>query len=170
MMLARLFARAAVIAVVACAATGHDVRAQQQPSTAAIAMAKELIELKGATNAFDPLVTGVIEYHKSILLQANPTLTKDLNEVSGKLRAELAPRRAEIQAEIAKSYASHFTEQELKDALVFYKTPLGQKLISAEPKVLDDTTKRMDVWAAKFSEEVLGRLRTEMRSRGHTLL
>ena len=42
---------------------------------------------------------------------------------------ELLPRRAEIHTEIARGYASQFTEQELKDVLAFYKTPLGKKLI-----------------------------------------
>ena len=97
----------------------------QQPSPTAIATAKELITVKGATALWEPLVPGVIEQAKSVFIQANPTLIKELNEVAVKLRAEYAPRSAEVVNDVAKLYASRFTEQELKDTLAFYKSPLG---------------------------------------------
>ena len=51
-----------------------------------------------------------------MLLQTNPMLGKDLNEVAAKLRTELAPRtRPSYWTEMAKLYAAAFTEQELKD-------------------------------------------------------
>jgi uncharacterized protein len=149
----------------------QDVRAQTagQPSAAAVALAREIVEAKGALTMFDSVIVGVIEYHKNVLLQSNPTLQKDLNEVGVRLSAEFAPRRTGIHAEIARAYASRFTEQELKDILAFYKTPLGKKLIVEEPKGVDEATKRVDAWANKFSEEVLARVRAEMKKRGHNL-
>ena len=41
--------------------------------------------------------------------------------------------------EAAKLYAARFTEQELKDMVAFYKSPLGKKMIAQEPQVLDET-------------------------------
>ena len=35
---------------------------------------------------------------------------------------------------MAAVYANEFSEQELKDLVAFYKSPLGQKLLLAEPK------------------------------------
>ena len=46
-----------------------------------------------------------------------------------------------MQQELTRIYAAHFTEQELKDALAFFKTPLGKKLISEEPKALEASMK-----------------------------
>ena len=74
-----------------------------------------------------------------------------------------------MHTEIARAYASRFTEQELKEILAFYKTPLGKKLIVEEPKGVDDATKRVDEWANKFAEEVLARIRAEMKKKGHNL-
>ena len=65
----------------------------QQPSAASIALAKELLEVKGATTMFDPVVPGVIETAKNTFLTTNPGLSKDLNEVSAQLRKELGGRR-----------------------------------------------------------------------------
>ena len=63
----------------------------QQPSAAAISMAKELIALKGAATMYDPVVRGVVEQAKNVLLRTNPMLSKELNEVTAKLHAEYAP-------------------------------------------------------------------------------
>jgi len=166
----RQHVRVVCAAAVLSLAFAGGVGAQSKPSPAALLMAKELIEVKGASKAYDPLVTGIIEYHKNFFMQNNPNLARDLNQVAQKLAADLAPRKAEMQQELARIYAEHFTEQELKDALAFYKTPLGQKLISEEPKVLDDSLKAADAWSAKFAEEVVTKFRAEMKARGQNLL
>ncbi len=62
----------------------------QQPSAAAVSMAKELIALKGATGMYDPVLRGVVEQAKIVLLRTNPMLSKELTEVTAKLHAEYA--------------------------------------------------------------------------------
>ena len=143
--------------------------AQQQPSATAIATAKDMITSKGATALWEPIVPGVIEQAKSVFVQANPTLLKDLNEVALKLRAEYAPRSAEVVNDVAKLYASRFTEQELKDTLAFYKSPLGKKLLAEEPSILDQSMRNAQGWADRLSQEVMGKIRTEMKRRGHEI-
>jgi hypothetical protein len=154
---------AAVVIVCAGAASA------QQPSAGAVAMAKEIISLKGATGLWDPIVPGVVEQAKNAFLQMNPQLSKDLTEVSMRLRSELAPRLAQLTEEIARLYAGRFTEQELKDVLAFYKTPVGRKMIVEEPKVLEASMTHAQNWANKLSEEVLTKFRVEMKKKGHDL-
>src|SRR5262245_7664249 len=141
----------------------------QQPSATALATAKEVITAKGATAIFDPVVIGVIEQAKSVLLRTNPMLSKDLNEVAIKLRADYAPRSVEILNDTARIYATKFTEQELKDVLAFYKSPIGQKLLAEEPRILDEGMRNAQTWANKLSEEVIGKIRVEMKKRGHEI-
>ena len=76
---------------------------------------------------------------------------------------------AEIVNDVAKLYASRFTEQELKDILAFYKSPLGRKLIVEEPAILDQSMKNAQVWAENLSQEVIAKMRTEMKKRGHDI-
>jgi uncharacterized protein len=169
-----VIAAAASVALVAAAAAQQKPAQQQQqqraPSPAALLMAQEIIAMKGATTTFDPLVVGVIEYHRNLLIQTNPNLTRPLQEVAAKLVQELQPRRIELQQDLARAYASHFTEQELRDALAFYKTPLGKKLVSEEPKAMEAAMKRADEWSRNFAEEVVQKMRSEMQKRGHNLI
>src|SRR4051812_46021342 len=91
----------------------------QQPTPAAVSMAKEILEAKGSMAVFEPIVIGVIEQTKNVFLQQSPNLQKDLNETAAALRAQYLPRTAELKEEVAKIYATQFTEAELKEALTF---------------------------------------------------
>jgi uncharacterized protein len=162
-------ARPAVIAVT-LVAFGPAAHAQsQQPSAASLQVAKQLITVTHATTVFDPLIAGVVEQAKLLFLQQNPGLGKDLNEVAGKIRKELQPRFSQITNEVALLYAKNFTEQELKEILVFYKSPAGQKLLQKQPKVIDSSMQFAQNWANKLSDEVIEKMRDDMKKKGHNL-
>jgi hypothetical protein len=160
--------RLAPVVVIAWQMFG-GVALAQQPTAAAVATAKELVELKGGGQMFDPVVAGVVEQTKGALLQTNPQLSKDLNEVSAQLRTEFGPKRDELVTEAAKRYAQRFSDQELKDLVAFFKTPLGKKMLTLEPQVLDDTFNFVQQWAPRLGEDVMTRFRAEMKKKGHTI-
>jgi uncharacterized protein len=166
----RHFVRIASAAIFASTLVAGTASAQgRAPSAASIAAAKEIMDLKDGLRLFETIVAGVIEQHKNLLLQSNPMLSRDLTEVADKLRVELAPRRAELDRDIIRVYAQAFTEQELKDVLAFYKSPVGKKLIEQEPRILDNSMARASEWADKLAQEVLERMRAEMKKKGHDL-
>ena len=140
-----------------------------QPSAAALATAKELVGITGATALFSPLVAGVVEQSKLLFLQQNPMLQKDLNEIAAQMRTELQPRFVEITNEVAHEYASHFTEQELKDILAFYQSPAGKKMLLEQPKVVNNSMQFAQDWANKLSTEVTAKMRDELKKRGHPM-
>jgi len=159
----RLAAVAAALVMVSPAA--HS----QQPSAAAIATAKELIAATNSTAVFTPLIAGVVEQAKLLYLQQNPALAQDLNEISAQLRTELAPRFSELSDEMARLYASRFTNDELKAILVFYQSPVGKKLLDQQPNVVESSMKFAQDWANKLSDQVIARMRAELKKRGHAM-
>ena len=159
-------ARATLLGLALVAAAAAQA---QQPSPAALASARELMELKGVKSLVEPVVSGVIQQTTGTILQTNPGLTKDLQEVSTQLRNEYQPRVGEMTNEIVQLYAQRFSEQELKDAIAFYKSPAGKKMLAEEPRILDATYARLQQWAMQFQGEVMNRVRAEMKKRGHNL-
>ena len=157
---------AASLAVGLVFAGGALAQQPAQPTPAAIASAKELLTLKHATAMYANAVPGMVERTKTTLLQSNLNYQKDLNEVAVIVAKELAGREKEIGDGMAKIYASQFTEQELKDLVTFYKSPLGQKLLAQEPKAIEQSMGYMNQWAQQFAEIVNGEFRSEMRKRG----
>ena len=70
---------------------------------------------------------------------------------------------------VAKLYALRFKDQELKDALAFYRSPLGRKLLTEEPLIIDDSMRKAQSWADRLAQEVIGKMRAEMKKRGHEI-
>lgn len=138
----------------------------KQGSPAAIAAAKEILTLKNASAMYASAVPNLVEQTKNVLLQNNLNYQKDLNEVAVIVAQKLAGREKEIGDGMANIYTNEFSEQELKDLLTFYKSPLGQKLLAAEPRAIQFSMSYMNGWAQNFSEVVNGEFRTEMRKRG----
>jgi uncharacterized protein len=173
-MIARRPARQFLAALVAFALLGVAKPAfaqapTQAPSPTALLLAKQIIELKGVDKVFTPLVRGVVEKVKEQFMQTNFIWAKDLNEVAASLEQQYAPRVSELVDASARIYASHFTEAELKQILAFYQSPLGRKVIAEEPKALDESMADAGTWGDKFSEEVIDKMRQEMKKRGHDI-
>jgi hypothetical protein len=159
-------AAAGIAAFLLSALPTAPARAQ---SANAVAISNEILDARGSMKIFEALVPGVVEQSKNSLLQMNPNLFKDLTAVSEDLRKEFTPRLAQLRTEMARIYASRFTEQELKDTLTFYKSPLGKKLLTEEAIFVDRSMSSAQDWAIKLNEEVLARFRAEMRKKGHAL-
>jgi uncharacterized protein len=135
-------------------------------SPAAIAAAKEILDMKKASAMYAQAVPSVVEQTKTNLMQSNLNYQKDLNEVAVIVAQSLAGREKEIGDGMAKVYADAFTEQELKDLVVFYKSPLGQKLLTAEPEAIQASINFMRQWGQTFSQTVAAQFRAEMHKRG----
>jgi uncharacterized protein len=140
-----------------------------QPSPTAILIAKQIIEIKGVKTLFEPMVKGVVERVKSQFMQTNFMWAKDLNEVAAQLEREYAPRTSELVDASARIYASHFTEAELKQLLAFYQSPVGRKMVVEEPKALDESMANAGNWGNTLSEQIIAKMRDEMKKRGHDL-
>jgi len=141
----------------------------QPASMAGLLTAKEIVEVTGSTTLFNTLIAGVIEQAKNLFLQQNPNLSKDLSEVANKMRTDLTPRLSELNSEVARLYATRFTEPELKAILAFYKSSAGKKLLSEQPAVIEGSMKFAQTWANKLSDEVIAKMRDELKKKGHAL-
>lgn len=160
--------RAMQLALVGAALT-VSLPAFAAPTATALTTATELVKVTGAAQLFNTLVPGVVEQSKILFLQQNPGLAGDLNEIAARMRTDLAPRLNELYTETAKIYADHFTEQELKDLLAFFGSPVGKKYITEQSVVVNASLKFAQDWANKLSDEVTGKMREELKKKGHAL-
>jgi hypothetical protein len=155
-------------AIVTFALTGLAGSAGAQTANH-LQLARELVDASGATRAFDPIVPSILQQAIAMFVQQNPDLQKQLSDAAVAIRPEFEKRRGEIVELVARVYASRFTEAELKEILTFYRSNVGKKFVNELPGVLDDSFRRTQEWAGKISEEVVSRMRAEMKKRGHTI-
>lgn len=140
-----------------------------EPSAGQLKLANELLVANGEATSFDSLIPGVIEQAASSFVQANPDLIRDLREVAKALVPEYEKRKNEIVQILARTYAAQFTEAELNELLVFYRSPTGKKLVERRQQLLDEGLRGIQVWSGRFAQEIEGRVRDEMKKRGYTI-
>src|ERR1700753_3319480 len=138
----------------------------KQCSPAALDAAREILKFKNASALYANIIPNLVLQTKESLVAANLNLQKDLTEVSAIVAQSMAGREKEVGEGMAQVYCNEFTEQELKDLVAFYKSPLGQKLLLSEPRAIQFSMTYMSQWAQTFSEQVNGAFRSEMRKRG----
>ena len=140
-----------------------------QVSPGALLLAKQIVQIKHVDDVFKPIVAGVVQKTRDMFLQTNFMYQKDIDEVAQSVGKQFAPRVAEIDDAAAHYYASHFSEQELRDLLAFYQSPLGQKTLVEEPKVLDQSMVYAGNWADNLSQDVIQAMRVELKKRGRDM-
>src|SRR3954469_8152362 len=135
-------------------------------SPAALAAAKEILAMKNANAMYASAVPNIVDQTKIALIQSNLNYQKDLGEVAVIVAKNLAGKEQEIGEGMAKIYANEFTEQELKDLVTFYKSPLGAKLLAVEPRAIQFSMSYMEQWGMIFTQTVNEQFRAEMKKRG----
>jgi hypothetical protein len=105
---------------------------------------RKLIKISGNADSILQLSTIPYDNQMTLIIQRmRPDLSKMIIK---KLRQEL---RAEIERNIQDQgglmdyiisiYNAHFTHQEIRDWLLFYESPLGKKINSTMPSVMEDS-------------------------------
>jgi hypothetical protein len=140
--------------------------ALNQCSAAAMDAAREILKFKNASALYGNVIPNVVLKTKESLLAANLNYQKDLNEVATIVAQNNTGKEKEIGDGMAQAYCNEFSEQELKDLVTFYKSPLGQKLLLSEPRAIQFSMAYLNGWAQNFAETANGQFRAEMRKRG----
>jgi hypothetical protein len=136
------------------------------PSPGALSAAREFLMMKNVGAMFAGAVPGVVDQTRNALTQQNLNYQKDLSEVAAIVAKNFAGKENEIGEGMAQIYTNEFSEQELRDIVAFYKTPLGQKLLANEPRAVQNSMGWMRVWAQEFGVLVNDAFKEEMKKRG----
>jgi hypothetical protein len=180
-----MFARSFAAALAACALMAVPASAQQQrapaplaqaapvPQAAApmppadhVALARQVVELSGASSSFENVIPAFVEQAKSLFLPTNPDLGRQFNEVGDVLKAEFQPRVNELIQGIAVAYAQRFSMEELRRIQAFYQSADGQKLVRTIPSIMEETFGRSQQWSQAVTRDIVARFREEFAKRG----
>ena len=167
----RILPAAGVVLALAVAGPASAQQPGQAPapkpaSAACMAGAREILAMKNVAAMYVNAVPGVVQQAKTQLIQSNLNYQKDLDEVAVVVAKQFAGKEKEIGEGMAQIYCSEFSDKEIADLVSFYKSPLGQKLLTAEPRAIQGSMAYMNQWAQNFAEAVTAQFRAEMKKRG----
>jgi hypothetical protein len=163
----RRFRPAAILVAAVALAMPGAAGAQDAADPAALAKAKELLQVSNLIAMRDQMVSLVEVQIAALMLDANPGQEDKVNRaVTEVIRPALKRRIPEYLDLAAGVYAGHFTRAELDQLVAFYKSPLGQKLVREQSELVPDMTKMSKDWINRVGNEVLKDAANDFAKRG----
>ncbi len=143
---------------------------QSAPSPEAMQAANELFDIMGK-DATRPLLNQIIVRAWPPIEQAlrtkQPAITteqlRDLRDVYGRLLQDFLTK---VMAEQPAIYAKHFTAEELREMVNFYRSPVGQKALRELPQVMAETMTQAMPKMQQMDAEVSKAFSTVLQERG----
>ncbi|MEE7489951.1 DUF2059 domain-containing protein [Methylobacterium oryzae] len=133
-----------------------------------LALAREVMLSSGIARSFDSVLPAFADQIRKQAV-TRPELSKDLEEVLASLQPEMELQKQRMIDIAARTYASKFSEAELKEIATFFRSPAGKHYVEAQPQLLDEMVQEMQDWTQDVSEYVMVRVRAEMGKRGHQM-
>jgi hypothetical protein len=158
-------AGAMAIVLLGAAATANA----QAPSANQLKLARQVVDTSGAAKSFDSFLPQIFQQVYTTYAQQNPDLSKEIAGALQGLIPEFDKRKEEIAVIVANAFAAKFSEAELNDILAFYNSATGKKLVSEHTEILRDAFAKTQEWGGRLSQQLVDRLKDEMKKKGHTI-
>ena len=150
---------ALLLSLAATMVIAPDVRAQSQASAVVRDSSKAALvrQLLKEIHAVDMSLTA-IETSLPAQRAANPRIPAVFWDRFAALARSRAPQLEDILAAV---YDRHFTADELRQLLAFYRSPIGRKMLSEQPGILRESMAAGQQWGQKVGAEVGEQLAAE---------
>jgi uncharacterized protein len=144
------------------------VRAQESGSPEALAAAREL----------SAIMTGdtMTQIAAALTAQIWPSIERafgskvdaaTMAEMRGEFEQTVTAFTADVMKDAPQVYARHFSAQEIKDMVAFYKSPTGVKALHEMPKVMADVGTQMAPRMQAFEGDLNARVRAVLQKHGY---
>ena len=133
----------------------------------AVAKAKEMLAVSRQLQTLDAILVPISQSMEGLLERANPGREKDVREFMLKYYLpEVHKRLPEIGDLMAELWARYFTAAELDQLIAFYKSDIGQKVVSLQPRLFQDGMQLGTHWGERIGREALLKMEPELKNRG----
>ena len=128
--------------------------AQSQASSASV---HELLVATHATTMMQQVMQQMAQQLDAMVKQRLPCLAP--GEVSSVLTTPQATRQ--MIDLVVPIYQRNFTEQDVRELLTFYRSPLGQKMLEVQPAIMHESMMAGEQWGRQRVEWRIGQLKSE---------
>ncbi|MCW5313769.1 DUF2059 domain-containing protein [Nostoc sp. KVJ3] len=152
------------LSVVLSLTTTYNIAAFAQTPTTTIAPnsnAQEIEKTNNIKKLFE--LTGVKNIYRQILTQSLNEFKSDYPQVPQKFWDKFATefKSDDLVDEIIPIYNKYFTNEEIKQLIAFYQTPVGQKAITVIPKIYQESYEIAKKYGIAAAERALKKLEAE---------
>jgi hypothetical protein len=161
------WAASAILAIVLTLAVTPAMAQEISPDQ--LALARKYVDLTNKAQIYEAILAQTAAQTSKLLSQQNPDITAKIDDVIGKTLETYKGKNDDLFNQIARVYATTFTQEELQQMVAFYETPTGQKLASSAFNINRDVAKIMQVYTYNFGTEFVTKVRAELKAEGYKL-
>jgi hypothetical protein len=140
----------------------RPIRAQEL-SESHLAAAKKVIATTNSTAKLNDILPTAAIRLVGPMISNRPDLESQISLFVNESALELAPRRGDLQVEVAKIYGRIFKEQELLEINKFFATDAGAKFLIQLPLVVREIDKASRVWGTGIRRDLARSVNKKMR-------
>jgi hypothetical protein len=141
--------------------------AEEQPSAAAMAKAREVVAASMVPGSEEQMIGGISASIGQLILSVNPGHEEQIGPVVDAYFTPLLRQHfAELSDVPAAEFARSFTPAELDQLLAFYRSPLGKKYLAAQAKVQTDMMTQGPTVTRRLLDEAMKKMGPELGRQG----
>lgn len=138
----------------------------QEISQEHLKIAREAVAVSQSTSRMDSILLRIGEETKQTLIANQPDAAIQIAEIVDEVTISMAPRRGQLEEEVALIYARIFSPEELQLIIDFYNSDAGQKLISETPVIARSMNQAARVWTSGVQRDVQVEVRKKIEEAG----
>ena len=128
---------------------------------------EQLLEMTGAMSLAKKMALSFSENTKANLKENRPDIPSEvLNQLPTIIGDVFDDNTESLKNMYVPLYNKYFTEIEIKEMIVFYSSPLGQKTIQVMPALFQESMQLGQIWGASVAPQVERRIKEMLRKKG----
>jgi hypothetical protein len=156
------------------AAPAPAAPAQQKPvdeipipnaTPAHLAAARELVIKSGLSKSFDGAIPNMMRQLNATVTRTRPELTNEMKATLDRLQPEFMKLTEDMIVNATRIYTALMNEQECKDTLTFFNSPIGTKFVALQPIIFANISDVMEPWTKHLSQVMYEMVRTELKKK-----
>ena len=126
-----------------------------------------LLQMTGAANLGLQMGTATTNQIIDLLRKQDPDIPqKAVDAIKDEISKLFAEEISTMLDAVVPIYAKHFSHEELKGLISFYKTTLGQKTIKVLPQIMNESMLAGQVWGKSLEPKLRKRLSERLKAEG----
>lgn len=154
--------RRAAFAATLIFAAGANATAQEI-SAEHLQAAKAAIKAGESTVTLDNILPNLSARMKGQLILSQPNLEQEISDIVDAAAIAMAPRRGDLENEVARLYANVFSKEELEEIKAFYESPAGKKLLKESPVLIREIATASRTWTAGVDRDLRQEIAKKMQ-------
>ena len=114
---------------------------------------KKLFTVSGTEAAFKNIIPLIVNSYKT-----NGVFSSISDEIWEEFIKEANDSYSDLEIKLAEIYKNHFTQDEIKQLIVFYETPTGKKFAGELPIIQNEAYQIGSEWGKKLGEKIAAKI------------